>query len=171
MRGTHGEPFAVLGAHAGAGQLTVRAFAPDAESAELVPEGGEPVSMRRIHDAGLFAVTTASRPARYEIAARNSGGEWRFIDPYQFGPVLGAMDEHLISEGAHMRLWRTLGARPMSHEGVDGVTFAVWAPSARRVSVVGAFNGWDGRRHPMRRRGVTGVWELFIPSLEANGGL
>ena len=92
--------------------------------------------------------------------------EWEFDDAYRFGPVLGEMDEYLLGEGTHKRIWQVLGAHLITHEGVDGVHFAVWAPNAQRVSVVGDFNVWDGRRHPMRRRGATGVWETFIPGLK-----
>ena len=87
------------------------------------------------------------------------------FDPYSFGPVLGPMDDYYIAEGTHLRLFDKLGAHAMEFEGVPGVHFAVWAPNARRVSVVGPFNDWDGRRHPMRNRFETGVWEVFIPEL------
>ena len=89
-------------------------------------------------------------PVRYH--ARNDGGEWDVLDPYSFGPVLGPMDDYYIGEGSHLRLFDKLGAHAMSFEGVAGTHFAVWAPNARRVSVVGPFNEWDGRRHPMRIR-------------------
>ncbi len=85
--------------------------------------------------------------------------------PYRFGPVLGEMDEYLLGEGRHLQLYEKLGAHPMVHEGVEGTAFSVWAPNARRVSVVGDFNAWDGRRHPMRKRMGVGIWELFIPGL------
>ena len=78
---------------------------------------------------------------------------WDWDDPFRFGPVLGEMDEYLLAEGTHHQLWKVLGAHPITHEGVEGTHFAVWAPNAARVSVVGDFNIWDGRRHPMRRRG------------------
>jgi 1,4-alpha-glucan branching enzyme len=90
------------------------------------------------------------------------GGSWTFADAYRFGPVLGDLDEYLIGEGTHRRLWDVLGAHVREHEGARGTHFAVWAPNAQRVSVVGGFNAWDGRRHPMRRRG-TGIWEIFVP--------
>jgi 1,4-alpha-glucan branching enzyme len=163
--GEHSDPFSVLGTHPIKGGWATRVFAPGADAAELEDESGKRQSMSKLHEAGVFGAISDQRLGRYSVIARNEAAEWRSIDPYQFGPVLGEMDEYLISEGAHMRLWRILGARPMVHEGIDGVTFAVWAPNARRVSVVGDFNGWDGRKHPMRRRGATGVWELFIPEL------
>ncbi len=169
VRGEEGEPFALLGAHPQGDGWVVRSFLPGAESATLqgVGDGGGDVArpMTRLHPDGVFAVALADHPGRYTITARRGGDAWHVTDPWQFGPVLGALDEHLISEGAHRRLWHRLGARSVTHEGAAGVVFAVWAPAARRVSVIGDFNGWDGRRHPMRRRGVTGVWELFLPDL------
>jgi 1,4-alpha-glucan branching enzyme len=101
----------------------------------------------------------------YRLRAEGHGATWEFEDPFRFGPVLGEMDEYLLGEGTHKRLWQVLGAHVITHEGVDGTHFAVWAPNAERVSVVGDFNIWDGRRNPMRRRGATGVWETFIPGL------
>ena len=91
------------------------------------------------------------------------GGEWTVEDAYLLGPVLGPLDDYYIGEGNHLRLYDRLGAHPMRHEGHEGVHFAVWAPNASRVSVVGDFNGWDGRRHVMRKRLDIGVWEIFIP--------
>ena len=97
--------------------------------------------------------------------AHNAGGEWQVWDPYSFGPVLGPMDDYYIGEGSHLRLFDKLGAHEMEFEGVHGTHFAVWAPNARRVSIVGPFNDWDGRRNPMRVRMDTGIWEVFIPVL------
>ena len=90
---------------------------------------------------------------------------WLVTDPYSFGPVLGPMDDYFIAQGKHMRLFDKLGAHLIEHEGAKGVHFAVWAPNARRVSVVGDFNDWDGRRHPMRRRSDIGIWEIFVPDI------
>jgi 1,4-alpha-glucan branching enzyme len=165
--GEHGEPFSVLGVHPCDAGWAVRVLAPGATAVEIEAAAGDIIPVAQMHEAGIFGAVLAEHPGRYTVVARNADAEWRYVDPYQFGPVLGEMDEHLISEGAHMRLWRTLGARPTTHEGAQGVTFAVWAPSARRASVIGDFNGWDGRKHPMRRRGASGVWELFIPGLAA----
>ena len=103
------------------------------------------------------------QPIRYRAA--NATGEWSVIDPYAFGPVLGPMDDYYGAEGTHLRLYDKLGAHLMAHEGVDGVHFAVWAPNARRVSVVGDFNDWDGRRHVMRKRIDSGIWEIFLPDV------
>ncbi len=162
--GWHGDPFAVLGPQKQAKGWEVAAFVPGADrlwliagktEAEAVPYPGVP---------GLFTHQMA-RKAVYRLRAEGHGSTWEFDDPYRFGPVLGEMDEYLLGEGTHRRLWQVLGAHPMVHEGVAGVHFAVWAPNAERVSVVGDFNVWDGRRNPMRRRGATGVWEIFMPGL------
>ena len=113
---------------------------------------------------GLFAGVVAAR-APYRLRATGSGAVWAFDDPFRFGPVIGELDEYLLGEGRQKRLWHSLGAHIITHEGVEGTHFAVWAPNAERVSVVGDFNIWDGRRHPMRRRGGTGVWETFVPGM------
>ena len=114
---------------------------------------------------GMFQAVLTKK-TDYRLRAQGHGAEWEFDDAYRFGPVLGEMDEYLLGEGTHRRIWQVLGAHLISHEGTSGVHFAVWAPNAQRVSVVGDFNIWDGRRHPMRRRGSTGVWETFIPGLQ-----
>ena len=102
----------------------------------------------------------------YRLRAETGQGQvWDFDDPYRFGRLLGEIDEYLIGEGNHHDLWRVLGAHPGEREGIAGTRFAVWAPNAERVSVVGGFNGWDGRRHPMRRLGISGVWEIFLPGV------
>ena len=93
------------------------------------------------------------------------GADWERDDPYRFLPTLGELDLHLIGEGTHERLWEVLGAHPRQHEGVAGVAFAVWAPNARSVRVVGDFDRWDGRLYPMRSLGASGVWELFVPGI------
>ena len=121
---------------------------------------------------GLSAITpniaVAGTPAgsSYRLRIHWPGGEVQETeDPYSFGLLLGELDIYLLAEGSHLELGRCLGARPMSIDGIAGVRFAVWAPNAQRVSVVGDFNTWDGRRHPMRKRVEAGVWELFIPRL------
>ncbi|MEW5424951.1 1,4-alpha-glucan branching protein GlgB [Amorphus sp. 3PC139-8] len=149
--------------------LVVNVFAPDAASVTVLDEAtGKPVaSLERVHPEGFFSGRIEGRRERFpyllELSTRDH--TWQRIDPYRFGPVLGELDEYLIAEGRHLELYRRLGAHPMTHEGVEGVAFAVWAPNARRVSVVGHFNAWDGRRHPMRKRYGAGLWELFIPGL------
>ena len=188
----HGDPFAVLGPHRvghGAGQVDiVRALLPDAVSVEVIardaPGGTAAVPPRsrgtlvRIHDAGLFegrvgplpAIEGDMPPYRLRVVWPTAGGgtvTQEIEDPYAFGPLLGPLDLHLIAEGRHHQLGQRLGAHVGRVQGVDGTRFAVWAPNAQRVSVVGDFNGWDGRRHAMRRRIEAGVWELFVPELAA----
>ena len=168
LRGQHGNPFAVLGMHPdGEGQV-VRVFAPDAaEIAVLDARTGETKgTLDRVHAEGFFAGRVRGRRFPYRLALRAGDARWERDDPYGFEPVLGDMDEYLIAEGRHEELWRRLGAHPMNHGDVDGVAFAVWAPNARRVSVVGEFNAWDGRRHVMRKRFGAGLWELFVPALD-----
>ena len=163
VTGTHGDPFSILGLHKRGGDWVLVAFVPGAETmSALMPK---PVEIPAVPDApGLFA-GLVPQGGPYRLAAAGSGSKWEFDDPYRFGPVLGEMDEYLLGEGTHQRLWQALGAHVMAHQGVTGVHFAVWAPNASRVSVVGDFNIWDGRRHILRRRGATGVWEIFIPDL------
>ena len=166
--GEHPDPFAALGPHAAPGGLVVRALIPGADRLEArADHAGWSAVLDRLHDDGLFEgfVAGAAPHDAYRLYAGNSGGDWVVEDPFRFGPVLGPLDDHLLVEGAHRRLFEKLGAHPMRHEGRDGVLFAVWAPNARRVSVVGDFNAWDGRRHPMRKRIDSGVWELFAPGL------
>ena len=170
LAGTHSDPFAVLGQHIVDGAPTVRVFDPWAESVEVLDAktGRRVISLSPVADApGLFVGRAARRKSRFAYRLRMTRDDkvWTVEDPYRFGPVLGALDEHLIGEGAHLNLWEVLGAHVMTHEGVEGTHFAVWAPNARRVSVVGNFNGWDGRRHLMRLRGQTGVWEVFLPGI------
>ena len=162
--GWHGDPFGVLGPHKVAKGWEIRAFVPGAERLWVL--SGKSAVEAEVYPGlpGLFTCATA-RKANYSFRAEGHGKTWEFEDPYRFGPVLGEMDEYLLGEGSHRRLWQVLGAHAIRHEGVDGVHFAVWAPNAERVSVVGDFNVWDGRRNPMRRRGATGVWEIFMPGL------
>lgn len=159
--GRHNDPFAVLGAHGG----RILALQPDAARLWALPEAGETVELAAVAP-GVFAAAFPEGVA-YRLRAEGAAGQWDFDDPYRFGPVLGEIDEYLIGEGRHRRLWQALGAHLIRHQGVAGVHFAVWAPEARRVSVVGGFNNWDGRRHQMRKRGATGVWEIFLPGLVA----
>jgi 1,4-alpha-glucan branching enzyme len=162
-QGTHGDPFSVLGLHPSGKHWQLRAFVPGADTLTVLA-GSEFSATPLAEVPGFF---TAELPAQtaYRLRAKGHGAEWEFEDPFRFGPVLGEMDEYLLGEGTHKRLWQVLGAHLMKHEGVEGVHFAVWAPNAQRVSVVGDFNVWDGRRSPMRRRGPTGVWEIFVPGL------
>ena len=167
VEGRHGDPFAVLGPHMVGGEVVVTAFVPGAERLFLLgAKSAKPVEAQGVPGFdGLFQGVLAKKGA-YRLKAEGHGTEWQFEDPFRFGPIMGEMDEYLLGEGTHQRIWQVLGAHLTTHDGVDGVHFAVWAPNAQRVSVVGDFNIWDGRRHPMRRRGATGVWETFVPGLK-----
>ena len=163
MDGRHGDPFSILGPHETEAGPIVRAFLPGASGASLVV-GDAVLPMALLHPAGLYG--RGMVPGPYLLRIDWDGVIQETEDPYGFGPLLGELDVHLLREGRHQDIGRCLGAHPMVVEGVAGVRFAVWAPNARRVSVVGDFNSWDGRRHPMRLRHEAGVWELFIPRLQ-----
>ncbi len=163
--GTCVDPHRVLGVHTVGGpngHTVVRAWRPGAASATLA---GTP--MRRIHDAGVFELAVDAPPEPgYSVTYRwDGGGSLTAVEPWSLWPTLGELDLHLVGEGRHERLWTVLGARVMRHQGVDGTAFSVWAPSARAVRVVGDWNGWDGRVHPLRTLGSSGVWELFVPEV------
>ncbi len=169
-RGDHAEPHAVLGAHPAGGGSVVRAWHPEATGARCLVAGRGPFVMERVHPAGVWAVFVEGSlgASRYEVEFLfGKGPSHRVVDPYAFLPTWGPVDEHLATEGRHWRLYERMGAHLRTLDGVAGATFAVWAPNARRVSVVGDWNHWDGRRHPMRRLGATGVWELFVPGVRA----
>ena len=167
--GTHGDPFSVLGIHPCDKGFLARTFIPDAaEVTAFTLDGKEAGKLEPGFAPGLFEGKLKLRKKQQlKYRASNSGGEWTIVDPYCFGPVLGPIDDYYIGEGSHLRLFDKMGAHPLHHEGVDGTHFAVWAPHARRVSVVGDFNVWDGRRHAMRRRVDTGIWEIFLPGVSA----
>jgi 1,4-alpha-glucan branching enzyme len=171
VRAEHWDPFSILGPQPDGGGpgTVVRAFLPEAVEVSLVPSesGGQAIPMKAVHDAGLYeAALPAGAPAAYRLRTTDRWGNVsERYDPYAFPPLLSDFDLHLFAEGRLYRAYDKLGAHLKTVEGVTGVHFAVWAPNARRVSIVGDFNGWDGRRHPMRSRGATGLWELFIPEL------
>ena len=158
--GRHADPFALLGPHGG----QVRALVPGAAQVWAVTGTGRHPLDRHPNAPELFSGPSASATYRLE-ADDGQGHVWSWDDPYRFGPVLGEFDEYLLGEGNHRRLWDALGAHLGEREGISGTHFAVWAPNAIRVSVVGDFNQWDGRRAMMRRRGPTGVWEIFLPGV------
>lgn len=162
VEGRHGDPFAILGPQVTDAGRVVRAFLPGARSVTIV-SGRTKTAATLLHPVGLFAAPVG--PRGYRLVIDWNGVIQETEDPYSFGLLLGDLDLHLLREGRHHDIGRCLGAHPMTIDGVAGVRFAVWAPNARRVSVVGDFNAWDGRRHPMRLRHVAGVWELFIPRL------
>ena len=169
LAGRHGDPFGLLGAHVTADGMVIRAFVPGAERLLALLDTGRAVIMKRRDDAGFFEglAEDAAPPLGYRLQASNAGGIWVFEDPFRFSPILGGVDDYLLGEGTHQALYRRLGSHPLMHEGKQGVHFAVWAPNAQRVSVVGDFNHWDGLVHPMRKRMSSGVWEIFIPGLHA----
>ena len=156
VEGRHGDPFRVLGLHDIDGHRTLTVFAPGAERVTALSGKATETELSPVNGApGLFC-GRFGRAKSYLLRCSNSDGSWEQDDPYRFGPVLGEIDEYLLGEGTMRRIWQALGAHVIEHEGTHGVHFAVWAPNARRVSVVGDFNLWDGRRTPMRRRGATG---------------
>jgi 1,4-alpha-glucan branching enzyme len=170
VAGRLADPHRLLGAHPGADGVVVRAFRPDASAVRVRPEGGDAVELEQAHPAGLFegVVPDADAPLLYELEVDYPDGtSYVLRDPYSFLPTLGELDVHLAVEGRHEQLYERLGAHVREVEGVAGTAFAVWAPNARSASVVGDFNGWDGRLHPMRTLGSSGIWELFVPGVEA----
>ncbi|MGE5273135.1 MAG: 1,4-alpha-glucan branching protein GlgB [Verrucomicrobiota bacterium] len=162
------DPHAYLGAHPAAGGVLIRAYRPDAESIRVLPMGLE---LDRVQADGLFEGTVegAELPLAYELEVRYPAGDSYVVhDPYAFLPTVGELDVHLAAEGRHEELYARVGAQPRVENGVAGVAFSVWAPNAASVSVVGDFNGWDGRLHPMRSLGASGIWELFVPEMPAH---
>ncbi len=171
VAGRHDDAFGVLGLHQIGRQWVARAFVPGAETLIAQALDGKKLGeLDRRHEAGFFEGALGVE-AQQLIAyhAANQAGTWEFVDPYCFGPVLGPMDDYYLAEGSHLRLFDKLGAHAMEFEGIAGTHFAVWAPNAKRVSVVGDFNAWDGRRHPMRLRRDTGIWEIFLPAVQPGG--
>jgi len=165
----HPDPHHLLGAHPSNGGVVVRAFRPGAERVRVLPEGEPPVDAEQKHPSGLFeALLEQTRlPLRYRLqVGYPDGATVELDDPYGFMPTLGELDLHLAAQGRHEQLYEKLGAHVREVDGVVGTAFAVWAPSARSVSVVGDFNDWDGRIHPMRSLGSSGIWELFVPGVE-----
>lgn len=162
----HHDPFSVLGRHTAGDKTIIRAFLPYAETVRIEQDGPE---MKRIAGTDLFEYT----PGKNEIIADHYSLAWTDkdgndhieCDPYTFGPVLPEFDQHLFGEGRHWHIYQKLGSHLHSLDDVDGVYFAVWAPNAERVSIIGDFNRWDGRCHPMRNLGGSGIWEIFIPGL------
>ena len=168
VQARHHDPFAVLGRHPEDDKDLIRAYLPGADEV-VIAEGN--LRLERIGDSDLFewVGSRGTVPDRYRLIWRDDGHREHIAhDPYSFPPQLQDFDLHLFGEGRHRHAYRFLGAHPHEIEGIAGVLFAVWAPNAERVSVVGDFNQWDGRRHPMRVRGGSGVWELFIPGLHAH---
>ena len=169
LAGTHSDPFAVLGVHKTDEGYVARCFILGAEAVTATALDGSVIGeLECLDPAGFFSgdvKLAKQQPVRYR--ARRGDAEWAVTDPYSFGPVLGPMDDYFARQGTHLRLFDKMGAHPLKHEGVQGFHFAVWAPNAQRVSVVGDFNNWDGRRHVMRFRSDSGIWEIFAPDVPA----
>ena len=170
VKGLENDPFAWLGVHTDGKSLAARVLVPGAQQAIAHDLPGKQLgALTLVHSRGLFEGKLSirkRRPLRIQ-AIYPDGSDYWFTDPYSFGPVLGPMDDYYIGQGTHLRLFDKLGAHIIQHEGAEGTHFAVWAPNALRVSVVGDFNLWDGRRSPMRLRRDTGIWEIFLPEVGA----
>jgi 1,4-alpha-glucan branching enzyme len=152
ISGEHHDPHGLLGRHEADGDTVVRALRPSATAMRILVADGGQIDMEQVHEDGLFSAVAPQAAAGYRLEADYPTG---------LTATLGEVDVHLLGEGKHRRLWRVLGAHPREIDGVAGTSFAVWAPNARSVRVVGEFNLWDGRLHPMRSLGSSGIWELF----------
>ncbi len=160
-------PFAILGLHPASGTRMVRTFQPQAATVSLIGADGDLLGeMTRVHPDGLFAAPMPARKRRYRLRISMPDGTSSEIeDAYRFPSTLGELDLYLLGEGSHRQIYEVLGAQLRTLQGVAGTRFAVWAPNASRVSVIGDFNDWDGRRHVMRLHPGNGVWEIFIPGV------
>ena len=167
----HSDPHRILGVRPGGEGSVVRVFQPEATSVAVIFADGRLLELTKVHAAGVFESSSQSllpsAPRDYTVeAVFNTGINAVWSDPYAFAPTLGEMDLYLLGTGEHLESYRVLGAHPRTLQGIEGTSFAVWAPNAQRVSVVGDFNFWDGRHHMMRRLGGSGVWEIFIPGVD-----
>lgn len=168
---SHGDPFAVLGMHQAGEHLVVRSFRPDARAVVVIDldQPGRKFPALQLHAGGFFEAVLEGVENRFRYRLEftsHEGQAWTARDPYSFGQILGPLDLHLFAEGNHYEIYKKLGAHVTTIDSAKGTTFHVWAPNAQRVSVVGDFNGWDGRMHPMRKLLGCGVWEIFIPGVE-----
>ncbi|WP_432138099.1 1,4-alpha-glucan branching enzyme [Streptomyces sp. bgisy154] len=164
LAGAHHDPHALLGAHPVPDGVVIRALRPFARSVTALVDG-ERVPLASDGDGLFSAVLPVAEIPEYTLLVAYDGDESETHDPYRFVPALGELDLHLIREGRHEQLWKALGAEPMTHQGVAGTRFTVWAPNARGVRVTGDFCCWDGTAYPMRSLGAAGVWELFLPGI------
>jgi len=154
LSGTHSDPFRILGPHRMGNDLAIRVFRPDAQKIDILLDGQSAIAAEKIHRDGFFqaSVPGAARDLDYHLRVTSwDGSEWVTRDPYRYGPIMGEVDLHLFAQGQHWQIYEKFGAHLRATDGDAGVYFAVWAPNAQRVSVVGDFNGWDGRVNPMRR--------------------
>ena len=169
ISGHYADPFSLLGMHSVAAGIEVRALLPDADQVWVIDadKGTRVAELRRSDDRGFFVGLMPRRKNhfRYRLEVRWGENIHQIDDPYRFGTLLPELDMWLLAEGTHLRPYEKLGAHPQVLDNVEGVSFALWAPNATRISVVGEFNFWDGRRHPMRQRRENGIWELFIPGV------
>jgi 1,4-alpha-glucan branching enzyme len=171
LAASHSDPFRILGPHRVGNDLAIRVFRPDAESIEIVTGAapGKTIPAERLDRQGFFQAVLPDMPrdTDYQLQITGwNGTTWRARDPYCYGTIMGEVDLHLFAEGNHLQIYEKFGAHLRTIGGVEGVYFAVWAPNALRVSVVGDFNGWDGRVNPMRKLLGSGVWELFLPDVK-----
>jgi 1,4-alpha-glucan branching enzyme len=169
VRREHSNPHSVLGAHPDGDGVAIRVLRPAASEIKALLDDGTTVELEQIHPGGVFegVVEGAELPLHYRLEIEyGSAGAFTIEDPYAFAPTIGELDLHLIGEGRHEELYEKLGAHIRDHQGVAGTAFAVWAPAAQAISVVGDFNSWDGRLHAMRSLGSSGIWELFLPGVE-----
>ncbi|HEU0208728.1 MAG TPA: 1,4-alpha-glucan branching protein GlgB [Candidatus Udaeobacter sp.] len=171
VRGLHSDPFRVLGAHEMGNDVEIRVFRPDARAVEIILDGNseKATPAERIHEEGFFCATVseATPDVSYHLRITKMDGSQQLgRDPYQYGPIMGDVDLHLFAEGQHWKIYEKFGAHLRTSGDASGAYFAVWAPNAQRVSVVGDFNDWDGRVNPMRQLLGAGVWELFLPGIE-----
>ena len=168
VAGTHPDPFRILGPHRVGENLVIRVFRPDAKeiSISAIEPPSEKFPANRLAPEGFFQAVIPGMKRNQEYQVHVTGwddSEATVRDPYSYGSFMGDVDLHLVAEGNHAQIYEKFGAHLRTAGGITGVYFAVWAPNAQRVSVIGDFNGWDGRTNPMRRLLGSGVWELFLP--------
>ncbi len=173
LSATHPDPFRILGPHRSGDDVVIRIFRPDAKEAEVLLNGESKreIAAEKVHSGGFFCATVPNATRDVDYAIRFTGWDgraWVTRDPYRYGTIMGEVDLHLFGEGQHWQIYEKFGAHLRTIGGDAGVYFAVWAPNAQRVSVVGDFNNWDGRVSPMRKLVGAGVWELFLPGIGEN---
>lgn len=174
VQSNHSDPHTILGIHASPTpkKVVLRSFHPDSSSCDLViSSDSDPMPMKKVHAGGVYEIEVDESIIQHATSYYyrfhfDNLESWELCDPYRFPPQLGEMDLYFAGEGRHWRIFEKLGAHVKTIDGIKGVSFAVWAPNAKRVSVIGSFNHWDGRLFPMRVMGGSGIWELFIPDLK-----